>query len=425
MVDQPLTLEKNTDRAPRAILTFTTHSNKLRGVLPETRALMESAILQSLDIHCSKIEESSIFLFKECCRHLYANNVKESLSDSEILLELSWEKLNSFHWKDVPIGWQKFYSFACILKASCLGYTALTNEDFTEICRVCDMGLLMGQNVMNGMLHKIIEIFKPRKATLTRLQNRPDIKYVEQEIFIKPLKVLSNPSLSTFQHYMNTASPLVLDSCIEHWPARTKWNFQYLNNIAGHRLVPVELGSKYTDESWGQKLMTIASFIQGHIFTDAKKSKAYLAQHRLFDQIPTLKNDICIPDYCCISQLGDSDPDTDTEINAWFGPSGTISPCHYDVKHNLLSQVAGRKYVRLYHPCHKDALYPHEGMLNNTSQVDVESSNRSSFPLFTEMDKMHREECILHPGQMLYIPPGYWHYVRSLDESFSVSFWWN
>jgi ribosomal protein L16 Arg81 hydroxylase len=25
---------------------------------------------------------------------------------------------------------------------------------------------------------------------------------------------------------------------------------------------------------------------------------------------------------------------------------------------------------------------------------------------------------------MLYVPPGWWHYVRALTVSFSVSFWW-
>lgn len=33
-------------------------------------------------------------------------------------------------------------------------------------------------------------------------------------------------------------------------------------------------------------------------------------------------------------------------------------------------------------------------------------------------------DCVLEPGQMLFIPPGWWHYVRSTTVSFSVSFWW-
>jgi len=34
-------------------------------------------------------------------------------------------------------------------------------------------------------------------------------------------------------------------------------------------------------------------------------------------------------------------------------------------------------------------------------------------------------DCVLGPGDTLYIPVGWWHYVRSLSISFSVSFWWN
>ena len=33
-------------------------------------------------------------------------------------------------------------------------------------------------------------------------------------------------------------------------------------------------------------------------------------------------------------------------------------------------------------------------------------------------------QCVLGPGELLYIPRHAWHYVRSLETSFSVSFWW-
>ena len=55
-------------------------------------------------------------------------------------------------------------------------------------------------------------------------------------------------------------------------------------------------------------------------------------------------------------------------------------------------------------------------------QVDVENPDLIAFP---EFSSAVYQECILKEGQMLYIPPYHWHYVRSLSLSFSVSFWWN
>ena len=42
-----------------------------------------------------------------------------------------------------------------------------------------------------------------------------------------------------------------------------------------------------------------------------------------------------------------------------------------------------------------------------------------------EFKKIPYVECILEEGDTLYIPIGWWHYVRGLSVSFSVSFWWN
>jgi len=48
--------------------------------------------------------------------------------------------------------------------------------------------------------------------------------------------------------------------------------------------VPIELGKRYTDDNWTQKLMTIRDFIEKYIETDTN-GVGYLAQYELFDQV--------------------------------------------------------------------------------------------------------------------------------------------
>lgn len=100
-----------------------------------------------------------------------------------------------------------------------------------------------------------------------------------------------------------------------------------------------------------------------------------------------------------------------------------MSPLHHDRYHNLLAQVMGTKYVRLYSPQHSSRLYPHPSGLHTVSSqvLDPDDVDEDAFPLFRGTPYI---DLMLREGEMLYIPPNWWHFIESTETSFSVSFWW-
>ena len=128
-------------------------------------------------------------------------------------------------------------------------------------------------------------------------------------------------------------TPVILTHAIDEWPAVRrstghKWSTAYLRRIAGGRLVPVETyadedaTSTYLSESWDRKVITLADYIDQYVdksanaggeeeasgkasgkaneetaISDAAAERGYLAQHPLFDQIPTLRDDVDTPDF--------------------------------------------------------------------------------------------------------------------------------
>jgi len=392
-------------------------------------------------LNCDVLGQPYISLLKSAIDALLETSWSICHKKCKMLLDITWEKLYSGHWKDVDITVRHAYTLVTFLKA--LSEFALCGDSYSmkDAIYTCDMGLLMGAPLLDNILARLATKLQQLdnecsiSASDSIDTDQPNTEHVNQDhdrlLCGSKVATESCPSLEYFNDvYVSTGTPVILQNCIDHWPAmcHNRWSPQYMRTVAGCRLVPVELGSKYTDQTWSQKLMTVNEFFENYVVSchgndrQHPKEVGYLAQHQLFNQVPRLRQDIVVPDYCALTACYD-DEESEVDINAWFGPSGTVSPLHRDEKRNLLAQVVGAKYIRLYHPQMTHGLYPHSShLLSTTSQVDVEDPDLTTFPLF---EGVTFSDCVLREGDLLYIPPMYWHYIRSLTISFSVSFWWS
>ncbi|KAJ9555328.1 hypothetical protein OSB04_009942 [Centaurea solstitialis] len=342
---------------------------------------------------------------------------------AEAAREMAWEQLHSGPWHSVLPVWRDAYSMACLHVAK----FHYANGEFGEAIRVLDMGLIMGGMVLRKDLDSAVEKATERANAMLRVseesvvngcanailltdQNEINLMEVTQILPKRSLscKLVGKRSALSLEGFMRDyflpGSPVLLSDSMTHWPARTKWNdLNYLRKVAGYRTVPVEVGKNYLCTDWKQEMLTFSEFLE------RIQSKSSTIQE--------LRNDIVIPDYCF---AGGTEMKS---VNAWFGPAGTVTPLHHDPHHNILAQVVGKKYVRLYPSSLSEELYPHsESMLKNSSQVDLDNMDANEFPKIQDLEFL---DCILEEGEMLYIPPKWWHYVRSLTTSLSVSFWWS
>jgi Rps23 Pro-64 3,4-dihydroxylase Tpa1-like proline 4-hydroxylase len=100
----------------------------------------------------------------------------------------------------------------------------------------------------------------------------------------------------------------------------------------------------------------------------------------------------------------------------WIGPAGTVTPLHFDEHSILFAQIYGRKHFKLVPATDYPLVYPRDRFY---SSVDPEQVDTDRYPLFAQACLM---DVVLEPGDALFLPAGWWHWVRSLSTSISATF---
>ncbi|KAK8858788.1 hypothetical protein IAR55_003018 [Kwoniella newhampshirensis] len=214
---------------------------------------------------------------------------------------------------------------------------------------------------------------------------------------------------------------------------------------------------------------------------DDDDAPLYLAQYGLFDQFPDLAKDISYPDYVwsnppvppSIPSYEPPGTDDGVIVNVWIGSGGgeIVSPAHTDPYYNCYAQVLGQKRVWLAAPSSSPYMNAYgstttsahdtssvsepdlapdraaavedeedglaEKYMTNTSKIPLlrplshdydsfESMLKNGYPDFYEHVWPVSLEAVLQPGDLMVMPPGWWHAMKGEGEGpgWSVSMWY-
>ncbi|MET9324417.1 cupin-like domain-containing protein [Streptomyces sp. NPDC003038] len=111
--------------------------------------------------------------------------------------------------------------------------------------------------------------------------------------------------------------------------------------------------------------------------------------------------------------------------NLWISHRGVFTQSHFDELENFNIALEGRKRFVLAPPGFWE-YYPRslkQGFGDKSQVFDFDDVDWRRYPKLASK-LAQRRELILEPGQMLYLPLGWWHQAESLDEmNINMNFW--
>jgi hypothetical protein len=220
------------------------------------------------------------------------------------------------------------------------------------------------------------------------------------------------------EKYYAVNRPVILTGEMADWPALTRWTPDYLKSAIGAQPVEFQGGRTVNqrferDKDVHRRVAPFDVFID-RILQAGAGNDAYLTAYnseRNAEALSVLHAD-----------LGFLHKFLDRQVAAphgmmWIGPAGTLTSLHHDLTNNLIAQIVGRKRVKLAPAAEVGKLYNDQHVFSEIS--DLEASDPARHP---RLSALRFYDVLLQPGEILFVPLGWWHQVKSLDFSVTITF---
>jgi hypothetical protein len=250
-----------------------------------------------------------------------------------------------------------------------------------------------------------------------RAPREGDRPFPPTELRSQPVRRLTDPPQRLLDAFARAGEPVIVRGALTSWRAVGTWSPEALRDRMGALELPVYVvpqGRILIDDETGFRIerMTVARYVD-HVLS-GEPPRWYL--RGALDALPSeLRAELGVPNWC--------EGAPRLRQNLWFSADGTVSRLHFDLPHNLIAQLWGKKRFLLFPAAERRHLYPFPlfSAVPHLSQVDLEAPDLRSFPKLAEARAFH---CVLEPGDLLFMPSRMWHHARSLGPSISVNSWW-
>jgi ribosomal protein L16 Arg81 hydroxylase len=221
-----------------------------------------------------------------------------------------------------------------------------------------------------------------------------------------------------YKNYFFPNLPVVIRGWMDNWEALRTWSPHNFRERFGD--IEIEITMDRDQDSFYEdnceklrKNILLKDFVDK--IEDSKNTNNYylVAKNYLLSkpEFKDLKKEFSYP-----ADVLDTTATVDGHVKLWMGPGGTITPLHHDATNILFGQIYGRKHIKLipYHDIHK--LYNNRRCF---SEVDLNCPDFERFPLLKNATILN---VIVEPGDFIFFPIGWWHWVKALEPSISLSF---
>ncbi len=214
------------------------------------------------------------------------------------------------------------------------------------------------------------------------------------------------------EKYFKPQKPVVISNAIENWPAFKKWDLEYMKNVAGDIEVPlydnrpVQHKDGFNEPHAKMKMADYVDLLK----SEPTKYRIFL--WNILKEVPVLQKDYDYPDFGLRLMKG--------LPMLFFGGKDSYTFMHYDIDlANIFHfHFDGEKEVLLFPQSESKNLYKVPHSLITHESIDFSNPDLEKWPALAKASGYKTQ---LKHGEVLYMPEGYWHYMKYNTPGFSMS----